>query len=110
MRRSLLGGLLLALLAENWEEAGELNRDRPPLPELLSRLALECDIQPAVHARLESADRFDLVPAPFREELSAALETHEIEWHWVKGHNGHPENERVDQMASERAEQAGRGL
>ena len=35
---------------------------------------------------------------------------HKITWHWVKGHNGHPENERVDQMASERAEQAGRGL
>lgn len=35
---------------------------------------------------------------------------HKITWHWVKGHNGHPENERVDQMASERAERAGRGL
>lgn len=35
---------------------------------------------------------------------------HKITWHWVKGHNGHPENERVDQIASERAEQAGRGL
>ena len=33
---------------------------------------------------------------------------HEISWNWVKGHSGHPENERVDQLASERAEQAGR--
>ena len=22
-----------------------------------------------------------------------------IDWQWVKGHNGHPENERVDQIA-----------
>ena len=33
---------------------------------------------------------------------------HEVSWNWVKGHNGHPENERVDRLASERAEQAGR--
>jgi ribonuclease HI len=31
------------------------------------------------------------------DELSA---THDIDWHWVKGHSGHPENERVDQEAN----------
>ena len=25
---------------------------------------------------------------------------HEIEWHWVKGHSGHIENELVDQLAN----------
>jgi ribonuclease HI len=25
---------------------------------------------------------------------------HEIEWHWVKGHAGHPENERADRLAN----------
>jgi len=25
---------------------------------------------------------------------------HEIEWHWVRGHAGHPENERADQLAN----------
>ncbi len=26
---------------------------------------------------------------------------HQVEWHWVKGHSGHPENERADQLARE---------
>lgn len=33
------------------------------------------------------------------KRLDAALATHEIEWHWVKGHDGHPENERADALA-----------
>jgi ribonuclease HI len=31
--------------------------------------------------------------------LEAAVERHEIEWLWVKGHNGDPGNERADQLA-----------
>jgi len=31
--------------------------------------------------------------------LDDALAGHEVEWHWVKGHSGHPENERCDEMA-----------
>ena len=31
------------------------------------------------------------------DELAA---THNIEWHWVKGHSGHIENERVDELAN----------
>jgi ribonuclease HI len=33
-------------------------------------------------------------------ELDALAAQHEIEWHWVKGHAGHPENERADQLAN----------
>jgi len=29
---------------------------------------------------------------------------HEVSWHWVKGHNGHAENERVDRLASDAAD------
>ena len=34
------------------------------------------------------------------QRLQAASERHAIEWHWVKGHSGHPENERVDALAT----------
>ena len=36
--------------------------------------------------------------------LLKATSRHNITWHWVKGHSGHPENERVDQLASDEAE------
>jgi ribonuclease HI len=31
--------------------------------------------------------------------LDAAAAPHRVEWHWVKGHAGHPENERADRLA-----------
>lgn len=42
------------------------------------------------------------------QELMAACEPHQIRWQWVKGHSGHPENERVDRLASDAADEAGR--
>lgn len=35
------------------------------------------------------------------QRLDDAAIQHTIEWHWVKGHSGHPENERVDALARE---------
>ena len=32
--------------------------------------------------------------------LDEALGNHEVAWHWVKGHSGHPENELVDETAN----------
>ncbi|MDH3233539.1 MAG: ribonuclease HI [Alphaproteobacteria bacterium] len=36
--------------------------------------------------------------------LDDALAEHEVNWHWVKGHSGHPENERADALAREALE------
>jgi ribonuclease HI len=33
------------------------------------------------------------------QALDAALQPHEVTWHWVRGHSGHPENERADALA-----------
>ena len=43
------------------------------------------------------------------QELVAAAAPHQIRWEWVKGHAGHPENERADTLASDAAILAGRG-
>lgn len=37
------------------------------------------------------------------QELLAAIKPHRIDWVWVKGHNGDPDNERADQLASDAA-------
>ena len=40
------------------------------------------------------------------ERLDAAAQCHQVEWHWVKGHSGHLENERVDRLANEAIDKA----
>lgn len=35
------------------------------------------------------------------QRLDLAVQRHEIEWHWVRGHTGHRENELVDQLANQ---------
>jgi ribonuclease HI len=42
-------------------------------------------------------------------ELIEAAARHKITWQWVKGHDGHVENERVDKLASDAASAVGRG-
>ncbi len=39
------------------------------------------------------------------ERLDAARQAHEIDWVWVRGHAGHEENERVDDLAREAAQE-----
>ena len=38
------------------------------------------------------------------QRLSAAVERHQVQWQWVRGHTGHVENERVDKAARAEAE------
>lgn len=33
------------------------------------------------------------------QQLDAAMAQHEVHWHWVRGHSGHPHNEAADQLA-----------
>jgi ribonuclease HI len=35
------------------------------------------------------------------QQLEDAAAVHRIDWHWIKGHSGHPENERADRLANE---------
>ena len=42
------------------------------------------------------------------QALLDAAEPHRIDWVWVKGHAGHPDNERADRLASDAAVLAGR--
>ncbi|MDP6574088.1 MAG: ribonuclease HI [Rhodospirillales bacterium] len=47
----------------------------------------------------KTAARKPVKNAELWRRLDAALAAHEVEWHWVKGHAGHPENERADALA-----------
>jgi ribonuclease HI len=38
------------------------------------------------------------------KRLDELVKKHQVDWHWVKGHSGHPENDRVDQLARSAAE------
>ena len=40
------------------------------------------------------------------KRLERAVAPHEVEWFWVKGHSGHPENERADRLATDQARKA----
>lgn len=40
------------------------------------------------------------------QQLDAETERHRIDWRWVKGHSGHPENELADQLANRGVEEA----
>lgn len=42
------------------------------------------------------------------QRLDAATQPHQIDWRWVKGHSGHPENERADQLANKGVEELNR--
>ena len=48
----------------------------------------------------KTADKKPVKNQDLWERLDAEAQRHELEWQWVKGHAGHPENERVDALAN----------
>ncbi|HEI8949724.1 TPA: ribonuclease HI [Morganella morganii] len=50
------------------------------------------------------ADKSQVVNVDLWQRLDAAITRHQIDWQWVKGHAGHPENERCDELARAAAE------
>ncbi len=61
---------------------------------------------PAWRARgWRTADKKPVKNQDLWTALSALAEGHEVEWHWVKGHSGHAENERADALANRGLEQ-----
>lgn len=48
-----------------------------------------------------TADKKPVKNVDLWQRLDTALHQHEVRWHWVKGHAGHAENERADQLARE---------
>jgi ribonuclease HI len=47
----------------------------------------------------KTADKKPVKNVELWQRLDAAIAAHDISWHWVKGHAGHPENERADELA-----------
>ena len=56
-----------------------------------------------------TADRKPVKNVDLWQRLEAAAAPHAIDWRWVRGHDGHPENERVDQLAGDAARAARSG-
>ena len=47
----------------------------------------------------KTADKKPVKNTDLWQRLDAAMQRHNVKWHWVKGHAGHEYNERADQLA-----------
>ena len=47
----------------------------------------------------KTADKKPVKNVDLWQRLERAIETHDVHWHWVRGHSGHKENERADELA-----------
>ncbi|MBE9516638.1 MAG: ribonuclease HI [Proteobacteria bacterium] len=48
----------------------------------------------------KTANKKPVKNADLWQRLDEATKQHSVHWHWVKGHSGHPENERADELAN----------
>jgi ribonuclease HI len=48
----------------------------------------------------KTADKQPVKNQDLWERLEQAAHRHKVHWHWIKGHSGHPENERADMLAN----------
>lgn len=48
----------------------------------------------------KTANKKPVKNADLWQELDQLNQRHTVNWHWVKGHNGHPQNERADALAN----------
>ena len=55
-----------------------------------------------------SASKKPVLNTELWHDMIEAAGRHKVSWHWVKGHSGHPENDRVDKLASDAADAVGR--
>ena len=55
----------------------------------------------------KTANRKPVKNADLWQQLWDQVENHDVTWEWVKGHSGHPENERADQLANRGIEELG---
>jgi ribonuclease HI len=56
-----------------------------------------------------TADKKPVKNIDLWQQLDALAAQHEVDWRWVKGHAGHPENERADELANLGVASVGRG-
>jgi ribonuclease HI len=54
-----------------------------------------------------TADKQPVKNRDLWERLDALLAEHQVQWAWVRGHAGHPDNERADRLANQGAEGCG---
>ena len=48
----------------------------------------------------KTADKNPVKNVDLWRRLDELAAPHQVEWHWVRGHSGHPENERADELAN----------
>lgn len=77
-----------------------------PREGALRQRAWNNDEQPHGTDGWQTGSKKPVKNADLWQQLDDATAPHEVEWHWVKGHAGHPENERADQLAVRGAQEA----